>query len=59
MTIKEITYYQTDDGKVHTTLKQAEFWEIFTIKSYEKPSEPEYNMRNEGYTNTYYPVGRD
>lgn len=26
MTIKEITCYQTEDGKIWTTVEQAEFW---------------------------------
>jgi hypothetical protein len=57
MTIKEITCYQTEDGKVWTTLKQAEFWEkIFawnsksgtTASSSSDQPKPEYNYRSQG-----------
>lgn len=61
MTIKQITCYQTEDGRIWQTIAQAEFWEKIMLKNRQSPSksEPEYNMRNEGYENHYYPVGRD
>lgn len=49
-TIKEITCYQTEDGKVWTTLEQAEFWEKLFKKSAKIKVQPgtTYNFRNEG-----------
>lgn len=61
MTIKQIICYETSDGKIWRTEKQAEWWEDVCNK-YSKAFSPpmtEYNMRNEGYTNTHFPVGRD
>ena len=46
MTFKQITCYQTEDGRIWQTLAQAELWETVTAKIVEAPakeSEPEYN----------------
>jgi len=52
MTIKEITCYQNDDGKIWTTLAQAEFWETIMMikvkKPESKPQEPEKSFRSWG-----------
>lgn len=62
MTINTIICYQTEDGKIWQTLAQAEFWEKFLSQANPfKKDEKEkyYSMREEGYENKYYPVGRD
>lgn len=51
-TIKEITCYQTEDGKIWTTVEQAEFWDKCIVsaaagrEAYKKDTT--YNFRNEG-----------
>lgn len=61
MTIKEITCFETEDGRIWKTIAQAEEWHKIILKSRQVSlkSEPVYNMRNEGYENHYHPVGRD
>lgn len=49
-TIKEITCYQTEDGKIWTTVEQAEFWNKLTKTSSGSKAgiDTTYNFRNEG-----------
>ena len=49
--IKEITCYETSDGRIHRTLKSAENWEGVCktfMKKKEEKSAPEISMRSWG-----------